>query len=208
MSTLAAQTYLTPAEYIDVERKAVTKSEYLSGQIIAMSGASNAHNIITMNTANQLYNQLVDEDCLVYASDMRVRVQDPVSYFYPDVTVVCGEPRLEDLTKNARHSLASENRVFGQVFDTLLNPTVVIEVLSPSTAAYDRQEKFARYQQIASLKEYILISQNRIHLEHHLRQENQWSATEFQKLEDVVPVTSIECELLLRHIYRRVTFSD
>ena len=191
MSTLAAQTYLTPAEYLDMERKAVTKSEYLSGQIVAMSGASNAHNIITMNTANQLYNQLVDEDCLVYASDMRVRVHVPVSYVYPDISVVCGEPRFED-----------------DVFDTLLNPTVVIEVLSPSTAAYDRREKFTRYQQIASLKEYILISQSRAHVEHHLRQENQWHATEFQKFEDVVPVTSIECELLLGHIYRRVTFSD
>ena len=191
MSTLAAQTYLTPAEYIDVERKAVTKSEYLSGQIVAMSGASNAHNIITMNTANQLYNQLFDRDCLVYASDMRVRVHAPVSYFYPDIIVVCGEPRFED-----------------DVFDTLLNPTVVVEVLSPSTAAYDRREKFTRYQQIASLKEYILISQNRIHLEHYLQEENQWRATEFQKLEDVVPVTSIECELLLGHVYRRVTFSD
>ena len=191
MSTLAAQTYLTPAEYIDVERKAVTKSEYLSGQIVAMSGASNAHNIITMNTANQLYNQLFDRDCLVYASDMRVRVHAPVSYFYPDIIVVCGEPRFED-----------------DVFDTLLNPTVVVEVLSPSTAAYDRREKFTRYQQIASLKEYVVISQNRVHLEHHLREENQRRTTEFQKLEDVVPVTSIECELLLGHVYRRVTFSD
>lgn len=191
MSTLAAQTYLTPAEYIDVERKAVTKNEYLSGRIVAMSGASNAHNIITMNTANQLYNQLVDRDCLVYASDMRVRVQDPVSYFYPDVTVVCGEPRFED-----------------DVFDTLLNPAVVIEVLSPSTAAYDRREKFTRYQQIASLKEYILISQSRMHVAHYLRQENRWHATEFQTFDDVVSVASIECELLLGHIYRRVTFSD
>ena len=191
MSTLAAQTHLTPAEYIDVERKAVTKNEYLSGQIVAMSGASNAHNIITMNTANQLYNQLVERDCLVYASDMRVRVQDPVSYFYPDVTVVCGEPRFED-----------------DVFDTLLNPTVVIEVLSPSTAAYDRQEKFTRYQQIVSLKEYILISQSRMQVEHHLRQESQWCTTEFQNFDDVVPVASIKCELTLHHIYRRVTFSD
>ena len=191
MSTLAAQTYLTPAEYINLERKAVTKSEYLSGQIVAMSGASNAHNIITMNTSYQLYHQLLDRDCFVYASDMRVRVQAPVSYFYPDITVVCGEPRFED-----------------DVFDTLLNPTVVIEVLSPSTAAYDRREKFTRYQQIASLKEYILISQSQMYVEHHLRQESQWRATEFQKFGDVVPVTSIKCELLLSHIYRRVTFSD
>ena len=191
MSTLAAQIYLTPAEYLNMERKAVTKNEYLNGQIVAMSGASNAHNIITMNTANQLYNQLVDRDCLVYASNMRVRVQDPVSYVYPDVAVVCGEPRFED-----------------DVFDTLLNPTVVIEVLSPSTAAYDRHEKFTRYQQIASLREYILISQSRMHVEHHLRQENQWCATEFQEFDDMVSVNSIKCELQLRHIYRRVTFSD
>ena len=191
MSTLAAQTYLTPAEYLDMERKAVTKSEYLSGQILAMSGASNAHNIITMNTANQLYNQLVDRDCLVYASDMRVRVHMPVSYFYPDITVVCGEPRLED-----------------DVFDTLLNPTVVIEVLSPSTAAYDRREKFTRYQQIASLKEYLLVSQSRMHIEHYIRQDNQWIASEFQESADVVPISSIECELLLGHVYRRVRFSD
>ena len=208
MSTPIAQTYLTPTEYLDWERKAITKHEYLDGEIVAMSGASNAHNIITMNTSYQLYDQLLDRDCLVYASDMRVRVQAPVSYFYPDIAVVCGEPRFEDLTKNARHSLASENRVFGQVFDTLLNPTVVIEVLSPSTAAYDRREKFTRYQQITSLKEYILISQSRMQVEHHLRQESQWHATEFQKLEDVVVLPSIKCELLLSHIYRRVTFSD
>ena len=191
MSTLAAQTYLTPAEYLNMERKAVTKNEYLSGQIVAMSGASNAHNIITMNTAYQLYHQLLDRDCFVYASDMRVRVQSPVSYFYPDITVVCGEPRFED-----------------DVFDTLLNPTIVIEVLSPSTAAYDRREKFTRYQQIASLKEYILISQSQMYVEHHLRQESQWCTTEFQEFDDVVPVPSIKCELLLGHIYRRVTFSD
>ena len=191
MSTLAAQTYLTPAEYLNMERKAVTKSEYLSGQILAMSGASNAHNTITMNTAYQLYDQLVDRDCLVYASDMRVRVQDPVSYVYPDVTVVCVEPRFED-----------------DVFDTLLNPVVVIEVLSPSTAAYDRREKFTRYQQIASLQEYILISQSRMHVAHHLQQESEWRATEFQEFGDVVSVASIKCELLLGHIYRRVTFSD
>ncbi len=190
MSTLTAQTYLTPAEYINWERKAVTKHEYLDGEIVAMSGASNAHNIITMNTSYQLYDQLLDRDCFVYASDMRVGVDSPTSYLYPDIAVVCGEPRFED-----------------DVFDTLLNPTIIIEVLSPSTAAYDRRDKFTRYQQIASLKEYILISQSQVYVEHHLRQENQWRVTEFQKLDDVVPVTSIKCELLLGHIYRRVTFS-
>ena len=191
MSTLAAQTYLTPAEYLDMERKAVTKSEYLGGQIVAMSGASNVHNIITMNTSYQLYHQLLDRDCLVYASDMRVRVHKPISYLYPDITVVCGEPSFED-----------------DVFDTLLNPTVVIEVLSPSTAAYDRREKFTRYQQIASLKEYLLVSQSRMHVDHYIRRDNQWIASEFQESADVVPISSIECELLLGHVYRRVPFSD
>ena len=190
MSTLAAETYLTPAEYISLERKADTKNEYLSGQIVAMSGASNAHNIITMNTANQFYNQLMDRDCLVYASDMRVGVSSPVSYFYPDIAVVCGEPRFED-----------------DVFDTLINPTVLIEVLSPSTAAYDRHEKFMRYQQLASLQEYILISQSRVYIECHLRQGSRWVTTEFRKLADVVPVTSIKCELRLRQVYRRVIFA-
>ena len=190
MSTLAAQTYLSPEEYISLERKSLTKNEYLSGQILAMSGASNAHNIITMNIGYRLYDQLLDRDCLVYTSDMRVGVKAPTSYFYPDVVVVCGEPRFED-----------------DVFDTLLNPIVVIEVLSPSTAAYDRHEKFERYQQIASLKEYLLISQSRMHVDHHIRQEHQWITTEFQDPGDVVPVSSIECELRLHHIYRRVTFA-
>ncbi len=190
MSNLAAQTYLSPSEYISLERKSSTKSEYLSGRIVAMSGASNAHNIITMNTANQLYNQLFDRNCLVYASDMRVGVNTPLSYLYPDVAVVCGKPRFED-----------------DVFDTLLNPTVVIEVLSPSTAAYDWHEKFTRYQQIASLKEYLLISQSRMHVEHYIRQENRWVSTEFQDIAGVVPLSSIKCELHLRSIYRRVTLA-
>ena len=114
MSSVAAQTYLTPKEYLLVERKATLKSEYLSGEIVAMSGASNAHNLITMNTATGFYNQLVEKGCRVYASDMRVGISAGDSYFYPDVTVVCERPRFED-----------------NEFDTLINPIVVVEVLSP-----------------------------------------------------------------------------
>ena len=187
MSSIAARTYLTPEEYIALERKATLKSEYLSGEIVAMSGASNAHNLITMNTANGLYNQVTERGCRVYASDMRVGIGAGVSYFYPDVSVVCDEPRFED-----------------GAFDTLINPLVIVEVLSPSTEAYDRGEKSARYRQLESLQEYILISQDQVRVEHYLRQGKQWILSEFSALEDVLPLASIEAELSLNQIYRFV----
>ena len=187
MASAAAHTHLTPEEYLAFERKATTKHEYLNGQIVAMSGASFAHNFLTMNTANQLYNQLIGGECQVATSDMRVKVTQIDSYFYPDVVVVCGEPRAEDDT-----------------FDTLLNPTVVVEVLSPSTETYDRGEKFEHYQQIASLKEYVLISQDKIRVEHYRRQETGWMQTKFRGLEDVLSLLSIGCELRLQDVYRRV----
>ena len=185
MSSIAAQTYLSPEEYIALERKATLKSEYLSGEIVAMSGASNQHNLITMNTSTALYNQLADRGCRVYASDMRVGIGAGTSYFYPDVAVVCDEPRFAD-----------------DALDTLLNPIVVIEVLSPSTEVYDRGEKAVRYRQLESLQEYILISQDKVQVEHYLRQGKQWMLSEFGALEDVLPLTSIGAELSLNQIYR------
>ena len=122
---------------------------------------------------------------------MRVKARPITSYFYPDVAVVCDEPRFED-----------------DVFDTLLNPTVVVEVLSRSTAAYDKGEKFESYKQIASLQEYILVSQDRVNVERHFRLGTQWRAIEFQELADILPLDSIRCELPLGHIYRRVKFTD
>ena len=191
MVSAAAHTYLTPEEYLDFERKATTKHEYVNGQMFAMSGASFAHNFITANTANQLYNQLIDSECQVVTNDMRVKAIETESYFYPDIVVVCGEPRAEDDT-----------------FDTLLNPTLIVEVLSPSTAAYDRGKKFAHYQQIVSLQAYILISQDKIYVEHYYRrQETEWQRADFQGLEEVLPLFSIDCELRLQDIYRRVRFN-
>ena len=187
MSTLPAQTYLTPEEYLTWERKQPFKNEYHNGQIIAMSGASRSHNRITVDITIQLGNQLMDSDCEVFASEMRVRTSPEISYLYPDVIVVCGEPRFEDDT-----------------FDTLLNPIVVIEVLSPSTAAYDRGEKFESYKQLASLQEYILISQDSVRVEHYCRRETQWNRNTLEHLEDILSLASIECEVPLRAIYRRV----
>ena len=187
MPSVAAQTYLTPEEYIASERKATLKSEYLSGEIVAMSGASNAHNLITMNTTTQLYNQLVEGGCRVFSSDMRVGIGTGVSYFYPDIAVTCDKPRFED-----------------DAFDTLINPQVIIEVLSASTAGYDRGKKFIRYRQLESLQEYILISQDQVHVEHYLRQGKQWVLSEFSALENVLPLVSIGAELSLNQIYRFV----
>ena len=187
MSSIAARTYLTPEEYIALERKATLKSEYLSGEIVAMSGASDTHNLITINTATALYNQLADRGCRIYASDMRVGISAGVSYFYPDIAVTCDKPRFED-----------------DVFDTLINPQVIIEVISDSTAGYDRGEKFIRYRQLESLQEYILISQDQVLVEHYLRQGERWILSEFRTLEDVLPLASIEAELSLNQIYRFV----
>lgn len=191
MTAAAIQTYLTPEEYLTFERKATTKSEYLRGQIIAMSGASFAHNFITADIVTHLNIQLMGGECQVAASDMRVKATQTASYFYPDVVVICGEPRAED-----------DN------FDILLNPTLIVEVLSPSTEAYDRGEKFEHYQHIASLKEYILLSQDKVHVEQYRRQGEQWLLTEFREIAEVLSLLSIGCELRLRDVYRRVKFAS
>ena len=187
LQTPTAQTLITPEEYLARERKALEKSEYRNGQIHAMPGASRAHNLITVNIPSELHFQLRERTCEVYSNDMRVKVSAAGLYTYPDVVVVCDEPRFED-----------------NQFDILLNPTVLIEVLSPSTAAYDRGEKFASYQKLDSLCEYVLISQDRVRVKHYLRQEDAWNLTEFHSLTDVLQLVSIECELSLQAIYAKV----
>ena len=190
-SIAAADTYISPEAYLASERRAKYKSEYIHGEVLAMSGASRAHNIITVDITTELNIQLRPRGCEIYSGDMRVRTSPTGSYFYPDVVVVCDKPRFED-----------------NVFDTLLNPILVVEVLSPSTEVYDKGEKFAHYQELASLREYILVSQDRIHVTHHRRLESQWASKEFHAPEDVLLLDSIECKLPLRDIYTRVISSD
>ena len=191
MSSIAVDTYVTSEAYLASERRAKVKSEYIHGEILAMSGASRAHNIITVDITTELNIQLRPRGCETYSGDMRVRTSRTGSYFYPDVVVVCEKPRFED-----------------NVFDTLLNPILVVEVLSPSTEVYDKGEKFAHYQELASLREYILVSQDRVHVTHHRLLESQWASKEFHAPEDVLLLDSIECKLPLRDIYARVIRSD
>jgi len=182
--------FLTPQEYLARERQAETKSEYLRGEVFAMSGASREHNLIVGNISRELGEQLRDRQCEVYQSDMRVKVSPTGLYTYPDVTVVCGEPEFEDAE-----------------VDTLLNPKVLVEVLSPSTADYDRGGKFTHYRRLPSLHEYVLISQDRLLVEHYLRQrQDEWLLTEESSLQDTLVLPSIDCRLPLSEIYLKVRF--
>ena len=191
MSSVAAEKYISPEEYLTAERRAEYKSEYIYGEIFAMSGASRAHNIITVDITTELNIQLRKRGCEIYSGDMRVKTKPTGSYFYPDAVVVCDKPRFED-----------------NVFDTLLNPILVVEVLSPSTEAFDKGEKFAHYQELMSLQEYILVSQDRMRVEHHRLIEAQWVGNTFEAPEDVLTFNSIECELPLKDIYTRISFPD
>lgn len=189
MSSAAVQSHLTPEEYLALERKATIKSEYLSGQMYAMSGASREHNIICGNIFVALHLQLQERTCEIYSNDMRLKISAAGLYTYPDILVVCDEPRFEDAS-----------------VDTLLNPTALFEVLSPSTEAYDRGAKFGYYRKLDSMQEYTLVSQDLMRVEHYLRHNEQWTLTEFSRPDDVVRLTSINCELPLREIYERVEF--
>src|SRR6266851_4263435 len=175
---------LTVEDYIAFERAAEIKHEYHDGEIIAFAGARRAHIIISGNTHYRLMNQLLDQPCEVYMADMRVRAT-PTAYVYPDVVVVCGEPRFAD-----------------DEFDTLLNPTVVVEVLSASTEARDRGDKLQYYSSLESVKEYLLIAQDKIRVDHYIKQSgNEWKLRVYNELSDEVGLTSIGCKLVLADIY-------
>ena len=191
MSSAVAQTIYSPEEYLFLERKATTKNEYLNGEVIAMPRVNLAHNLITVDIATVLNVQSRGLNYQVFSSCMRVRERQSVSYFYPDVVIFSGEPEFED-----------------NYFDTLLNPVVIIEVLSPSTEIYDRTEKFEHYKQITTLQEYILVSQDKVKVEHHRPQGTQWRLREYQELQDTFTLSSIGCKLSLKDVYRRVNLEQ
>ncbi len=183
-----AQKRYTPEEYLALERQAQCKSEYYAGEIFAMAGASRWHNLIVANVVGELRAQLKGRPCTTYPSDMRVKVSATGLYTYPDVIVVCGEAEFEDNQQ-----------------DTLLNPTLIVEVLSDSTEAYDRGGKFAHYRKLPSLMEYVLIAQTKPHIEHYVRQpDNRWLLSEADSLSDTVHLPSIDCRLALAEVYDKV----
>ena len=184
--------YLTPEEYLEMERQAPTKSEYLHGEVFAMAGASRQHAAITVNMIVALVARLKGRSCEVYGSDLRVKVPPTGLYTYPDVLVICGRPQFEDRQQ-----------------DTLVNPTVIFEILSRSTEGYDRGEKFANYRTLESLTDFIMISQYRPLVEHYARQPDEtWLLTSYEGLKAVLLLPSIGCELPLADIYDKVEWPE
>lgn len=183
---------LSPEEYIAFERTAETRHEYVNGEVYAMTGASLPHVTIVGNLAGLLYSQLRGRPCRVLMNDMRVKVSRALDYVYPDLIVVCGTPALED-----------------DHFDTLLNPILIVEVLSPSTKDYDRGEKWEKYRQIDSLQDYVVVAQDRPHVERYSRQGDRfWLFNEATELTDSFQLDSIGCTLALRDLYDNVLDAD
>jgi Uma2 family endonuclease len=183
------QARLTPEQYLEIERAAEFRHEYYDGRMYAMSGASYAHVLIAANLTRRIGNALEKRPCVVGTSDFRVRVSPDGLYTYPDVVVLCGEPKFAD------------NQA-----DTLLNPVLLIEVLSPSTEAYDRGFKFAQYRKLETLREYALVSQSEPRVEVFGRREDgHWLLSEFVGMEDVCRLESLDCRIPLADIYDKVT---
>jgi len=182
---------LTEAEYLTFEDDADTKHEYAAGQVIAMTGASWAHNVIGVNVSSQLHSQLIGKTCTVTANDLRLKVEAEVSYRYPDVMAVCGEPSF----------------IKGRT-DTITNPTLIVEILSKTTAFIDHNTKLDEYTQIPTLQAYLLIDQTQAKLIRYLRQGAQdWLYTAFTGLDAHVQLPFIGCELRLADVYENITLN-
>ncbi len=179
---------ISEAEYLDRERASEMKHEYFRGEVFAMTGASESHNLIVANVVRELGNQLKKTSCRVYPSDMRLKIEQSGLYTYPDVMVVCGDREYGD------------NRQ-----DTLLNPELIVEVLSNSPEAYDRGRKFAMYRTLDSLKAYLMISQNRQKMELYVRKEDGgWIFTESGEEHPQIVLTSFQCVLSHEEVYDKV----
>jgi Uma2 family endonuclease len=189
MSSVPLPRY-TPEEYLDIERKAEFKHEFHRGEMFAMAGASRAHVVIATNVSGTLLGQLRGKRCTVFSTDLRVKVSPTGLYTYPDVIVACGE-EFDDEQE-----------------DTLLNPRVLIEVLSDSTETYDRGRKFAHYRTLDSLEDYLLVSQKEPRIEHYARTKDGWLLHEATSLAGKIAIKSIGCELVMSDVYDKVEFDD
>jgi Uma2 family endonuclease len=182
--------FITPEQYLHRERLAEFRSEYFRGEMFAMAGASANHNLIVLNAGASLREQLKKQPCRVYPSDLKLRIEAASLYTYPDLSVVCGEPQLES-----------------DAGDVLLNPVVLVEVLSDSTEAYDRGKKFEHYRTIPSLKHYVLIAQDRHSIDCFTRMaDGSWSLTGCQASTGKVELETIHVELAAAEVYDKVVF--
>src|SRR6266446_7663437 len=182
---------LSEVEYLQLERKAETRSEYFSGEVFAMAGGNCSHSLIATNLLRELSSRLNATDCVAYNTDLRVKVEATGLLTYPDVSVVCGD----------QHFLDEQE-------DTLLHPSVVIEVLSDSTEAYDRGKKFENYRQIPTCREYLLVSQKESRIEQFIRQPNgEWTLKEAAGLNAEIKLSSLGITLKLSEVFAKVKFT-
>jgi Uma2 family endonuclease len=190
---LQPKTGYTFEDYLAAERAELhIRHEYVAGEVFAMVGATATHNIIVANLIGGLWTQMKGSPCFVYSNDMRVRIESADASLYPDVLAHCGDPQFHDDRQ-----------------DVLLNPALVVEVLSPSTEAYDRGDKFAIYRRLPSLQEYLLVSQERMRAELFLRgPDGRWLLGEYSGPEESVPLESVGCALPLSEIYDKVGLSE
>jgi len=180
-----AAKYISEKEYLSFERNAPGKHEYYKGEIFAMSGASFKHNVIEKNLRGELYNFLKGRKCTEFGSNLRIHVPPNTLYTYPDIIIMCDEPVFID-----------------NEFDTIINPAVIIEILSPSTANYDRGAKFELYREIESLHEYILIDSSSVHVVNYTRNnDSTWTLSETKNSEDNLTIHTIGFTILLSEIY-------
>jgi Uma2 family endonuclease len=185
-------TYVTSDEYLAAERLSEHRSEYLDGVVREKPGGTIWHTHITVNLGTELRLQLRERPCDVLMFDLKVRVPDSSKFLYPDLTVLCGEPQFHDDCK-----------------DVILNPDLVVEVLSESSEAYDRGTKFQAYQTFESLKEYLLVAQDQPVIEQYVRRtDGKWNYKTYHGLEASLPLPSIECTLNLSAVYDKVEFNS
>ena len=189
MSALPQRNYISEEEYLDMEEVSPVKHEYFDGDIFQMAGASEKHNNIAGNIYGEFYNQVKKRPCKAYQNDMRLLVEKTGLYTYPDVMVVCGKPEIKKY----------------KGLDNILNPTLIVEVLSPSTADYDKGAKFDQYRTIESLKEYVLVWQDKKRVARYTKQaDNSWVLRDFIGEEAEIELASIECRLTIEDIYDKV----
>jgi len=192
MSALPKRKKLTIAEYLAIEHAAEFKSEFFDGELFAMAGASRKHNIVKDNLIGELGVRLRGTPCRTVSSDQRLAVGASGAYTYPDVLIICG-PMISDVHDE----------------ETIVNPTVIVEVLSPSTANYDRGGKFRHYQKLDSLKEYVLVAQNEPVIERFVRQTDEsWALVSFVGLDAVLTLISVPVQIPLADIYAGVVFDE
>lgn len=182
--------YLSPDEYLEQERVAESKHEYFKGELVAMAGASLAHNRIVSNVIRKVGNLLEGTGCEILPSDLRISISSEQTFTYPDASIICGEPQMLD-----------------DRFDTIKNPMVIFEVVSPSTENNDRGRKFFFYMQIPAFKEYILINSTNIHITAGRKQaDGSWKFEEIKDMDSDLLINSIGHNVPLKEIYASVRF--